>query len=277
MRAARRKRKNLARIDRMLTSDGAGSFKPLIEITMRIYTRLFLLVLIAALLGGCAASSTKRLNLPPLAVQEKVELAKFMGRWYVIANIPYSAEAGKVGSYVEYRPRADGRMDDLYFFRKKNFDQPIQQWTGLAWVVDRKSNARWLAQFIWPFKFDYLILATAPDYSWALVGHPGRDLAWVFARTARMDGALYEQLRAKLEAMGYDSSRVLRVPQQPADLGQPGFQPRNRSWTDKSVPFFGVPARREEAACSLPATTKQRRWGVKKGCNFVRSNLHPQG
>ena len=53
--------------------------------------------------------------------------------------------------------------------------------------------------------------------------------------------------------------------------------PRNRSWTDKRVHFFGVPARREEAACSLPATTKQRSWGVKKVCNFVRSDLHPQG
>ena len=55
------------------------------------------------------------------------------------------------------------------------------------------------------------------------------------------------------------------------------FEPRNLSWTDKSVLFFGVPARREEAACSLPATTNQRSWGVKKECNLVRSDLHPQG
>ncbi len=53
--------------------------------------------------------------------------------------------------------------------------------------------------------------------------------------------------------------------------------PRNGSWTDKSVHFFGVPARREEAACSLPATTNQRSWGVKKVCNLVRSGRHPQG
>ena len=191
---------------------------------MRAPLRLLICVLVAMLCMACSASSTKRQNLAPLQVQANVDLEKFMGRWYVIANIPYRAEAGKVGSYVEYRPRPDGRMDDLYFFRKKNFDSKLEQWSGVAWVVDQQSNARWLAQFIWPFKFDYLILATAPDYSWALVGHPSRDLAWVFARTASMDAALYQQLLSKLGAMDYDEKRLLRVPQQPQDLGQPGFQ-----------------------------------------------------
>ena len=186
--------------------------------------RLLISLCLALLCVACASTTTKRENLAPLPVQASVDLEKFMGRWFVIANIPYSAEAGKVGSYVEYRPRPDGRMDDLYFFRKKDFDRPLKQWSGVAWVVDHESNARWLAQFIWPFKFDYLILETAPDYSWALVGHPSRDLAWVFAREATMDEALYQQLRSKLAALNYDVSRVLRVPQKPEDLGQPGFQ-----------------------------------------------------
>ena len=186
--------------------------------------RLLICTLLSLFCIACAPTTTKRENLAPLQVQAKVDLDKFMGRWYVIANIPYRAEAGKVGGYVEYRPRSDGRMDDLYFFRKKDFDHPLQQWSGVARVVDKNSNARWLAQFIWPFKFDYLILATAPDYSWAVVGHPSRDLAWIFAREATMDDALYQQLRGKLTAMGYDVKRVLRVPQKPQDLGQAGFQ-----------------------------------------------------
>ena len=54
-------------------------------------------------------------------------------------------------------------------------------------------------------------------------------------------------------------------------------EPRNGSWTDKSVLFLGFPARPDSAACSLPATTKQRSWGVQKRCNLVRSDLHPKG
>jgi apolipoprotein D and lipocalin family protein len=188
----------------------------------RVITALVIACL--ALLSACAPSHTKRNSLAPLPVQEKVDLARYMGRWFVIANIPYSAEKGKVGSYVEYKPRSDGRMDDLYFFRKKNFDAPITQWSGVAWVVDETTNARWKAQFIWPFKFDYLILETAPDYSWAMVGHPTRDLAWVFYREAQMPDDLYQELLGKFKALGYDESRILKVPQTASDLGRDGFQ-----------------------------------------------------
>jgi apolipoprotein D and lipocalin family protein len=183
------------------------------------FMKKLMLICLALLLGACST-----VKLPPLQTQAEVDLPRFMGRWYVIANIPYRAEKNKVGTYVEYRPRPDGRMDDLYFFQKRDFRAPVQQWSGVAWVVDTKTNARWLAQFIWPFKFDYLILATAPDYSWALVGHPGRDLAWVFARTPKMDDTLYQQLLAKLDAQKYDSTRLRRVPQSADQLGLPGFQ-----------------------------------------------------
>jgi apolipoprotein D and lipocalin family protein len=185
--------------------------------------RTCLLLLGIILLGACS-TTTSRNKLAALQTQEKVELDRYFGRWYVIANIPYLAEKGKVGAYVEYHPRADGKIDDWYFFRKQNFDQKLQQWSGLAWVIEPRSNARWKAQFVWPFKFDYLILATAPDYSWALVGHPSRDLAWVFARTPEIDERLYQDLLKRLAAMDYDPQRIKRVPQIAGQIGLPGFQ-----------------------------------------------------
>jgi apolipoprotein D and lipocalin family protein len=185
--------------------------------------RVFALIFCVLLLQACA-TRTSKMNLPPLQTQQYVELDKFMGRWFVIANIPYSAEKGKVGTYVEYRTRPDGRMDDLYFFRKKNFSAPVERWEGVAWVVDNESNARWKAQFIWPLSFDYLILETAPDYSWALVGHPSRDLAWVFSRSAEIDQALLTQLYEKLAAQGYNIEALKRVPQKPEHMRQSGFQ-----------------------------------------------------
>ena len=187
---------------------------------------LWLSLILTALLflGACASSFTEKNKLPALVPAEKVELERYYGRWYVIANIPYSAEKGKVGTYVEYIARPDGKIDDLYFFRKGDFSKKIKQWTGIAWVIDTTSNAVWKAQFIWPISFDYLILATAPDYSWAIVGHPGRDLAWIFGREATMPEPLYQELLGKLQAQSYDATRVKRVPQFAEQIGQPGFQ-----------------------------------------------------
>jgi apolipoprotein D and lipocalin family protein len=191
---------------------------------MRLFMRLSFSILLLILLAACAASTTKKYQLAPLQTQEKVELDKFMGRWYVIANIPYSAEKDKVGSYVEYSIRPDGRINDYYFFRKHDFNSAIQRWEGVAWVIDQDSKARWKAQFIWPLSFDYLILETAPDYSWAIIGHPSRDLAWVFARTPAMDQALLDSLYAKLSAQGYRDGALKRIVQTAQQLGQPGFQ-----------------------------------------------------
>lgn len=185
--------------------------------------RVLMLLCLALLLGACS-STTSLLKLPPLQNAEQVELKRYYGRWYVIANIPYRAEMGKVGTYVEYRPRSDGDIDDLYFFRKGNFNAPVERWEGVAWVTDQQSKARWKAQFIWPFRFDYLILETAPDYSWALVGHPGRDLAWVFSRTPELDSQLYNKLLEKLRERGYAPERLRRIPQRPEQMGMSGFQ-----------------------------------------------------
>lgn len=187
-------------------------------------SRLLLILITLLLLGACVSSFTDKNKLPSLVPAEKVELDRYYGRWFVIANIPYSAEKDKVGSYVEYIARPDGKIDDLYFFRKRDFSQSLKQWTGIAWVIDTTSNAIWKAQFVWPLRFDYIILATAPDYSWAIVGHPGRDLAWIFGREALMAEPLYQELLAKLQAQGYDSTRLKRVPQSAEQMGQPGFQ-----------------------------------------------------
>jgi apolipoprotein D and lipocalin family protein len=67
-------------------------------------------------------------------------------------------------------------------------------------------------------------MEVAPDYSWALIGHPKRKLAWIFAREQTMDHALYQQLRAKFAAWGYDPATLQRVPQLPEQANQPGFQ-----------------------------------------------------
>ena len=51
-------------------------------------------VLLALLLGACA--STPKTPLPTPA--QPVDVERFLGRWYIIANIPYIGERGDVGS-----------------------------------------------------------------------------------------------------------------------------------------------------------------------------------
>ena len=70
-------------------------------------------------------------------------------------------------------------------------------------------------QFFWPFRGDYWIIELAPDYRYAVIGHPSRDYLWILSRTPDMDPSDYAMLLARIEAHGYDLGRLERTPQPP--------------------------------------------------------------
>jgi apolipoprotein D and lipocalin family protein len=153
--------------------------------------------------------------MPPVTTVKHVDLPRFMGRWHVIGHIPYSLERGKVATYDEYTLRPDGRIDNVFGFRKGSFDAPEQTWKGIAWVVDTTSNAEWRVQFIWPLRAAYLVTDLDPDYRWSVVGHPSRNYLWILARDRSLPDPLYRDLLKRAAAQGFDTSRVVKVPQPP--------------------------------------------------------------
>ena len=179
------------------------------------------LSLLTALLSGCASAPHAG---ETFSATPQVDLDRYMGRWYVIANIPYLAERGNVGSYVEYSRREDGRINDLYFFREKTFIPGIESKAGVAKVVADSGNAYWKVSFVWPFVADYVILYVDPDYRYAIVGHPSRDYAWIFARDMYIGDETYARLLNVLTQQGYDARRLIKIPQRPEYLGLPGYQ-----------------------------------------------------
>ena len=162
-------------------------------------------------------------DMPELTSSAKIDLQRYMGAWYVIANIPYFAERGKVASRDVYKLDAKGNIDTAYVYRK-SFDGPEKTTGSLGIVQPGSDNARWVVRFLLFIHADYLILEIAPDYSWVLVGQPSRKLGWVLARDPAMDDALYTTLRDKLRGFGYDTGKFMRVAQFKEQLGQPGFQ-----------------------------------------------------
>ena len=180
----------------------------------------------AVLLGACAGSppNADPRAAVPLALAPSVDLPRFMGRWYVIANIPYFAERGYVGSYVDYSLRADGDIDDIFSGHKNSFDKPLERKTLKDSVVAGSNNARWKSSPFWPLSFDFLILYVDPQYRYALIGYPDRKWGWVFARQPEIAQADYQALLARLAAQGYDTAQFQRVPQSVEQLGLPGFQ-----------------------------------------------------
>ncbi|CAJ0807570.1 lipocalin family protein [Ralstonia holmesii] len=185
-----------------------------------------LAVLTLAIASAACSSPPPNPN-PRAAVPLKtvpVDLPRYMGRWYVIANIPYFGERGNVGSYAEWSLRPDGRIDDAYVYRPGSFDAPFKRMQFVDSVVDGSGGGEWRVRLFWPIYVSQLTLYVDPEYRVTLLGYPDKSLGWVFSRDPNMSDADYRAALSRFDAMGYDISRFRRVPQVPSQIGQPGFQ-----------------------------------------------------
>jgi apolipoprotein D and lipocalin family protein len=182
-------------------------------------------VALAVLLAGCAGTppNPNPHAGDPLPVAQ-VDLPRYMGHWFIIANIPYFGERAYVAGQSEWRLRPDGQIDDAYIGRKGGFDQPETRRTFVDSVVPNTGNAHWHVHLLGPLYASQLTLYVDPEYRYTLVGYPGKGLGWIFARSPDMSDAVYHEMLGRLAAMGYDTTRFKRVAQTPQQLGRPGFQ-----------------------------------------------------
>jgi apolipoprotein D and lipocalin family protein len=155
---------------------------------------------------------------PPVRTVPLVDLDRYAGNWFEIARFPNRFQRQCVGDVrTTYVRRPDGRVDVVNRCRTAEGETEAR---GIARVVDEHSFARlkvrfapaWLSflAFVWG---DYWIIGLAPDYSWAVVGDPGREYLWILARTPQIDGELVAAARAAASSNGFDVTRLVPTPQ----------------------------------------------------------------
>ena len=165
-----------------------------------------LLVGISLLLGACATPT-------PIHTVDYVDLERFMGDWYVIANIPTFVEEGAHNAVESYRLDDDGSIATTFTFREGGFDGERREYNPRGFVRDRESNAIWGMQFVWPFKAEYRVIYLAPDYSRTIIGRSKRDYVWIMARQPEIPQGDLDAMLAFLSEQGYDTTLVEMVPQ----------------------------------------------------------------
>jgi apolipoprotein D and lipocalin family protein len=161
-----------------------------------------------SLLAGCRSS------LPPISHAPEVDLARFMGDWYVIANIPTALERGAHNAVESYKLDTDGTIATTFTFRDGAFDGKVKRYCPRGFVGDDPSKALWGMRFVWPIKADYRIVYVSPDYQHTIIGRQKRDNVWIMARTPRISDAELEDLRQRVARESYDMSKLELVPQQ---------------------------------------------------------------
>ena len=164
-------------------------------------------ILITLFLYGCAGKG------PEMKTVDHVELDRFMGPWYVIANIPTFLEKDAHNAIETYSLNDDGTIATNFTFRKGGPDGEEKEYNPKAFVVDKSSNALWGMRFVWPIKADYRIVYLDEDYNMTVIARQKRDYVWIMARTPTISDEDYYRLESMVESLGYDLSKLQRVPQ----------------------------------------------------------------
>jgi len=168
-----------------------------------------------------SASLSMSASEPPRTVS-RVDLSRYAGRWYEVARFPNRFQDQCAGDVVAtYSLRPDGRIDVVNTCRKN--DGTRDGANGVARVVaEDGSNSKLKVRFapaylswlpaVWG---DYWILDLGDDYTHAIVGDRNREYLWFLSRTPTISVELYDTLKKRAAAQGFDVSRLRQTENAP--------------------------------------------------------------
>jgi apolipoprotein D and lipocalin family protein len=175
-------------------------------------------VLVVVAGGAALLTQTLRAQERPLDVVPDVDFDRYAGTWFEVARLPFRYQEDCVGDVTAtYTPRPDGRITVVNSCREAGGNVNVAE--GVARRVDGKPPSvlkvrfapGWLSflPMVWG---DYQIIHLAPDYTHAIVGTPDRKYLWLLAREPKLDPALYEQLKERAKAQGFDVTKLIQAP-----------------------------------------------------------------
>jgi apolipoprotein D and lipocalin family protein len=151
---------------------------------------------------------------PPVETVPSVDLERYLGKWYEIATIPQSFQKQCTGNVTaEYAMVEDGKISVINSCDTANGKRSIA--TGRAKVVDTNTNSKLKVTFVnifgWQFLFggDYWIIGLGQNYSYAVVGAPGRDYAWILSRFPDMHMDQLVEASQVLTKQGFDTCSLI--------------------------------------------------------------------
>jgi apolipoprotein D and lipocalin family protein len=167
---------------------------------------------------GLTSCCTTKHPLDPPATAKRVDLSRYVGRWYEIARLPMPFQKAGEAALAEYGSNPDGTLSvHNIAIRPDGSQHDIR---GRAKVLNPPANTKLAVRFsTWfgplipmPKQGNYWVLHVDDRYQEAIVGTPNRKYLWLLARTPTISTPSYDGLVAKAAALGFDVSRLIKAP-----------------------------------------------------------------
>ena len=167
--------------------------------------KLVIIAMLFLLLAGCSSQR-------PMATVDYVDIQRFMGDWYVIANIPTFLEKGAHNPVESYRLDEDGTIATTFSFNADSFDGEKKIYRPRGFIKNTQTDAEWGMQFLWPIKADYRIVYLDTNYQYTVIGRNNRDFVWIMARNPEISAQKYTELENFVASLGYNPQLLEKAP-----------------------------------------------------------------
>lgn len=165
------------------------------------------------LLGSAAAMAEKH---PPLEPVKKVELSRFLGKWYEIAYTPNIFEKQCVGNTTDEYSLLSPTLIKVINRCDTNKKPFVAE--GRSEILDA-TGARQRTTFLKLFRWiylplgDYWVTTLDPHYTHFIVAQPSRRYGWILARTPQLPVETLKALSRSLKQQGYNPCEFVTTPQ----------------------------------------------------------------
>lgn len=170
-----------------------------------------------ALTAGVVAWFKSRMSIPKGAKPvSPFNVDKYLGKWYEIARLDYSFEKDLINVTAEYTLNDDGTIG----VANRGQDSLTGEWegsVGKAKFIGDKNEGRLKVSFFGPFYAAYNVIGIDKQYQNALVVGNDRDYLWLLSRQPQMSERIRNRFLNKVEALGFDTSKLIWTAQQDSE------------------------------------------------------------
>ncbi|HLI76698.1 MAG TPA: lipocalin family protein [Acidobacteriaceae bacterium] len=179
-----------------------------------------MLALSLASLLACPAFAQKATAIP------KLDLNKLTGTWYQIAKLPVKSEKKCLSDNTVLYALNDkaNTLQIGTFCTMKGGDHDNMNATA---KLDKAGDGKLKIRRLILLSRKYWVLATDPDFNWALVGTPNHKSLWILARQATLPADLYTRLQNTASGQGFPVAKLVLVthPANRVTLASPSANP----------------------------------------------------
>ena len=169
--------------------------------------------------AGVAQAQATQQPLPPLVTIASLDVNRYLGTWHEVAKYPnFFQRVCVANTRAEYRLLDAGQIEVINRCQKASGE--MAEAVGRARQVGPADSPRlkvrfapaWLSflPLVWG---DYWVIDLDADYQLVAVSEPEREYLWILSRQPQVDPTRYQALLQRLQAQGFDLSRLETSPQ----------------------------------------------------------------